>query len=107
MTSIREAIARLLSRSGREEPDEPSPFQAYTFFWTKEARTWSAERREAVSTELEMLISDPEFEANPYERRYSVPAADGSKHSGASLIALNRVLGALSEIHDDTNEERE
>lgn len=107
MTSIREAIVRLLSRSGREEPDEPSPYQAYTFYWTKEARTWTAERREAVSSELEVLLSEAGFEANPYERRYSLPDVDGSKHSGASLIALKRVLNALSEFHDDTDEERE
>lgn len=107
MTSIREAIARLLARIGGEEPDEPAPFQAYTFYWTKEARAWSSEKRAAVSSELEVLISQAGFEANPYERRYSVPDVDRSKHSGASLIALKRVLNALSEFHDDNDEERE
>lgn len=97
MTSIRESIARLLGRSRGGEPDEPDPLQAYTFFWMKEARTWKETKRKRVRGELLALFGSPQFEPNPYERRYSLASLGDQQHAGASLKALSWVLRGLEE----------
>lgn len=94
--SLREALSRLLGRE-KAARDQPNPLQAYTFFWMKEARQWSERRRAAVSLELEELMRGANFEANLYERRYSLPALEEGRHAGASLLALSRVLQALDQ----------
>ena len=71
---------------------------SYTIYWTKHARTWSPERRAAVQAELSQVLAQPDFEKNAYERRYFVPGLDESKHSGESLVALQKVLKALAQF---------
>ena len=70
---------------------------SYTIYWMKLARQWDAARRAAVRDAVRQVLAQPGFEANAYERRYSVPGldADGQAHSGASLVALKKVLAAL------------
>jgi hypothetical protein len=94
MTSIRESIRRLLTRSA--EP--PRPDYSYTIYWMKEARTWDIEFRQKALRELETLLSQPGFVANDFERRYALSLIDGSRHSGASLLALQKVLKALDKM---------
>jgi hypothetical protein len=40
------------------------------------------------------LIGSPDFDANFYQRTYTLEDVDGA-HSGASLLALQKVLKAL------------
>ncbi len=67
---------------------------SYAIFWTKQARLWDKSQREAVAQRLGTLIHSPDFEANFYERHYALDGLEGS-HSGASLLALQKVLQAL------------
>jgi len=67
---------------------------SYTVFWTKQARQWDADRRSAVAQRLDRLLKSPVFQANPYDRNYTLDGIDGA-HSGASLKALHKVLAAL------------
>lgn len=69
---------------------------SYTVFWTKQARLWEAERRSAVMHRLEKLLKSPVFQANPYDRNYTLDGVEGA-HSGASLKALAKVLAALKD----------
>lgn len=93
MSSIREALRRLLQR--QETADEPDPEYSYVIYWTKTARRWEAARRGAALRAAEQLIEHPDFEANPYHRRYQAPEIDDTRHSGASLLALRKVLRSL------------
>lgn len=68
---------------------------SYTIYWTKQARQWDADRRAAVHTALLQVLAQPGFEPNAYARRYTVPGLDEQAHSGASLIALKKVLAAF------------
>jgi hypothetical protein len=70
---------------------------SYTIFWTKQARSWEASRRAAVLAALEPVLAQPGFEANDYERRYTVPGLDAQAHAGASLVALDKVLRAFDQ----------
>ena len=67
---------------------------SYTVFWTKTARLWDATKRETVAQHLAALIGAPDFDANFYERTYTLAEVD-SVHSGASLLALQKVLEAF------------
>ncbi len=67
---------------------------SYAVFWMKNARLWDHPKREAVEQHVNVLINSPDFDANFYERRYALEGVEGS-HSGASLIALRKVLEAL------------
>ena len=67
---------------------------SYAVFWTKHARLWEAPQREAVAQRLAELIASSDFDANFYQRTYTLAEVDGA-HSGASLLALQRVLKAL------------
>ena len=67
---------------------------SYTVFWTKSARLWDTTQREAVMQQLAELIASTDFDANFYQRIYSLAEIDGA-HSGASLLALQKVLQAL------------
>lgn len=93
MTSIRAAIQALLQR--QPEPEGPDPEYSYVIYWTKTARNWDPSRRAQVLLAAERLIGKPDFEANPFERRYREPEIDASAHSGESLLALRKVLRAL------------
>jgi hypothetical protein len=68
---------------------------SYTIYWTKQVRAWDAARRAAVHEALLTVLGQPGFEANAYARRYTVPGLDEQAHSGASLIALKKVLAAF------------
>ena len=67
---------------------------SYTVFWTKQARLWDAAKREAVAQQLARLVASADFDANFYQRAYTLTEVDGA-HSGASLLALQKVLEAL------------
>ncbi len=69
---------------------------SYTVFWTKTARLWDAATREAIAQHLAKLIASADFDANFYQRTYTLSEIDGA-HSGASLLALQKVLEALRE----------
>lgn len=68
---------------------------SYTIYWTKQARQWDTARRTTIHAVLLQTLSQPGFEANAYARRYTVPGLDEQAHSGASLIALKKVLAAF------------
>ncbi len=70
---------------------------SYIVFWTKNARLWDKTRREAVAQRLAAVINSPDFDANFYQRTYTLEGVDGA-HAGASLLALQKVLQAL---HDE------
>ena len=67
---------------------------SYSVFWTKHARLWDVAKREAVMQQLAELIASADFDANFYQRTYTLVEVDGA-HSGASLLALQKVLRAL------------
>ena len=108
MTTIREALKHLLGseprltqsqavdreRERRVSSREPIDY-SYTIFWTKTARLWSIDQRASVAQNLETLINSADFKANPFDRHYALDGVDGA-HSGASLIALKKVLEALA-----------
>ena len=71
---------------------------AYSIFWTKMARAWDPGRRRLMAGRVKAAINSPEFEANALERKYTVEGLDESAHSGASLLALQKVLAALDKI---------
>lgn len=77
-------------------PGPPRVEFSYTIFWTKQARQWEAARRQTVGAALDQVLAQPGFEANDYERRYRVPGLDDQAHAGASLLALRKVLQALT-----------
>ena len=67
---------------------------SYTVFWTKNARLWDAAKREIVAQHLAKLVASADFDANFYQRTYTLAEVEGA-HSGASLLALQKVLQAL------------
>jgi len=67
---------------------------SYAVFWLKLARLWDKAQCEAVTQQLAALIGLLDFEANFYQRTYTLAGLDGD-HSGASLLALQKVLNAL------------
>lgn len=67
---------------------------SYTVFWLKHARLWEVAQREAVMQQLAELVASTGFDANFYQRTYTLAEVDGA-HSGASLRALQKVLKAL------------
>lgn len=98
MTTLREALKRLLDRSApqpRQAPDPPRIQFSYTIYWTKMVREWDAERRQAIAQALAAILAQPDFEPNAYERRYRIAGWDDLAHSGESLLALQKVLVAF------------
>jgi hypothetical protein len=67
---------------------------SYAVFWMKQARLWDAVKREVVRQQLAKLIASTDFDANFYQRIYTLAEVDGA-HSGASLLALQKVLEAF------------
>ena len=67
---------------------------SYAVFWMKHARLWDAVKREVVRQQLAKLIASTDFDANFYQRTYTLAEVEGA-HSGASLLALQKVLEAL------------
>jgi hypothetical protein len=68
---------------------------SYTIFWTKMARNWDEEKRQTMLTRVEALIAAPDFINNAFERKYTIEGLDEVAHSGASLLALKKVLEAF------------
>lgn len=68
---------------------------AYTVYWTKIAREWDADRRALVAGRVADLAASPGFLNNAFERKYRVEGLDDSGHSGASILALRKVLEAM------------
>ncbi len=67
---------------------------SYAVFWTKHARLWDKAKCVAVAQQLTALIGSSDFDANFYQRTYTLENVEGT-HSGASLLALQKVLDAL------------
>ena len=76
-------------------PNAPRVDFSYTVYWTKHVREWDVARRAAVREALRLVLSQPGFEPNAYARRYAVSGLDDLAHSGASLMALKKVLAAF------------
>ena len=95
MTSLREALRRLKGRDPGEAA-QAAEF-SYTIFWTREAQSWTGERRGEVSRAVEAITGRPDFAGNLYLRNYRVPGLDEQAHAGASLQALLKVLRALQD----------
>lgn len=93
MTTVREALRRLIRPGRRESPSEFS----YTIYWTKVVRGWDDARRVQALESADRILRDPGFVPNEYSRRYRAPEFDGSDHSGASLLTLRKVLIAFRE----------
>jgi hypothetical protein len=93
MTSIREALRRLMQR----ERERPASEFSYAIYWTKVVRGWDAARRLHALEGAERTLTGPGFVSNEFSRRFSVPEIDGSAHSGDSLLALRKVLKAFEE----------
>jgi hypothetical protein len=87
-------------------PDLPRVEYSYRIYWTKLARDWDGDRRQAVEQALAQVLAGPDFEPNEYERRYSVPGLDDQAHAGQSLLALRRVLRGLAEAGPDAAAEQ-
>jgi hypothetical protein len=102
MTSIRERVRRWLGR-GRTEQPAASSF-SYRVFWTREARQWPPERRADVRVALGRVVHSEGFVETEFERRYRVDGLDGQAHSGASLVALETVLDALTSFSSSPQE---
>lgn len=69
---------------------------SYTIFWMKMARTWDEPKRNAILAKVEAIIATPDFINNAFERKYALEGLDEVAHSGASLLALKKVLEALA-----------
>lgn len=92
-------------KRGRTTPPKPEPLTvekidyAYTIYWMKTARQWDGGRRARMAERVTAAIESPHFSANAFERKYEVEGLDEIAHSGASLLALAKVLEAL-EVFD-------
>lgn len=95
MGPLRSFLRRLVPARRRSNP--PRVDYSYAVFWTKQVRGWDAARRAAMRAALLLVLAQPGFEANAYERRYRVPGLDEQAHAGASLVALKKVLNAFAE----------
>jgi len=67
---------RWLRRRGMLAP--PDPALASRIGWMKEVRTWDDVRPAAMTDALRPVLEAPDFVPNAYDRRYHVPALDGS-----------------------------
>jgi hypothetical protein len=91
-----DTLRRMMRALFRRTPADPPRYgYSYSLYWTKVAREWERTQREAVAGELRTLLNRTDFVANQAERRYRVQGVQG-EHSGGSLVALDRVLRALS-----------
>ena len=94
-TRLTQSQAAEAEREERVAAREPIDY-SYTVYWTKIARLWHVDRRAAIAENLTALLNSPDFQANPFDRKYSLQGIEGM-HSGASLIALQKVLQALQD----------
>ena len=94
MTSIREAIQRLIFRQGEAEEDAGFTYVGY---WTDLVSQWSVERRQMVRLAVERIVERSDFTLNEFRRLYHIPEIDKVAHAGSSLLALLRVIKAYDE----------
>ena len=89
---MREALRRRFRRA----PDltDRASF-SYVVYWAKTARSWTTDHRAAALEAVRALLAAPGFVATVFDRTYRLEEVDASAHSGASLVALQRVLEAL------------
>jgi hypothetical protein len=92
-TALTQSQAAEAEREERVASREPIDY-SYTVYWTKTARLWHVDQRAAIAEKLAALLNSSDFQANPFDRKYSLQGIEGA-HSGASLIALQKVLQAL------------
>lgn len=87
------------------KPAEPLTEQridfAYTVFWTKMVRQWEPARRVLITQRLTDLLASPDFINNAFSRKFEVAGLEDVSlgqpaHSGASLLALKKVLEAFA-----------
>ncbi|HET7010554.1 MAG TPA: hypothetical protein VFI11_07245 [Anaerolineales bacterium] len=103
MTSLRELLRRRFGRG--DDLAERAAF-SYAVYWTKTAREWSPERRAEALKAVRAVCARPDFAPTTFERSYRLESIDESAHAGASLLALQRVLEALSnEAYGEPNDE--
>jgi hypothetical protein len=95
MTSIREAMRRLLHREVQSRADFHDSEFSYAVHWAALAREWDADRRQRVHTVVRELIARQDFVATEFERRYAVDEIGPEKVSGVSLVALDKVLASF------------
>ena len=84
--------------------DEADPVFAYRVHWVQAVLDWPGKKRETVLAELEQLLADDHFEANPFQRRYHLRTLDRKAYAGESLQALWAVLrdwGAKPNIEEE------
>ncbi len=102
MTSLREALRKILQRKVESKVDIHDAEFSYAVHWTKLSREWNAGRRQRVHACVKDIVSRPDFIANEFERRYSIMEIDETKYSGASLVALEKVLASFAkEIYQE------
>ena len=83
------------TRKAAEPMTEQKIDFAYTVYWTKMAREWGGDRRKLVAGRVAALIASPEFLNNAFERKFQIGGPDDIAHSGASILALQKVLQAM------------
>jgi hypothetical protein len=103
MTSLREALRQLLLRKVDSQENVHDAEFSYAVHWAKLTRGWDADRRKRVHALVKDVIRQPDFVANEFERRYSIMEIGASKYSGASLVALEKVLSSFD--NEDKQEE--
>lgn len=96
MTSIREALRQLLQRNLKSKVDIHDSDFSYAVHWIKQTREWGVARRHRVYDLVRDIIKSPDFIANEFERKYHIAEIDSKKYSGASLVALEKVLASLA-----------
>jgi hypothetical protein len=96
MTSLREALRQLLQRKVESTVDNHDAEFSYAVHWAKLTREWNADRRIRVHARVIEVIRRPDFIPNEFERRYSIIEIDANKYSGASLVALEKVLASFA-----------
>ncbi|HEY4722395.1 MAG TPA: hypothetical protein VII92_11135 [Anaerolineae bacterium] len=89
-TPLTQSQAAEAEREERVASREPIDY-SYTVYWTKTARLWHVDQRATIAGNLAALLGSPDFQANPFNRKYTLQGLEGA-HSGASLIALQKVL---------------
>ena len=94
-TRLTQSQAAEAEREERVAAREPIDY-SYTVYWTKTARLWHIDQRAAIAEKLAALLNSSDFQANPFDRKYILQGIEGT-HSGASLIALQKVLQALQD----------
>jgi hypothetical protein len=100
MTSLHEALRQLLQRKVESKVDIHDAEFSYAVHWAKLTREWNADRRDHVHKRVKKIISGPDFIANEFERRYSITETDETRYSGASLVALEKVLASFAKEMD-------